>query len=243
MQKIASIIVLTTSFANQYTRRCLSAIETNTRLPYELFVLRDERQSFGFSKNNNRIIKVSEGKYIVLVNDDCFVDPGWLDQMVEKAEEDHRIGIVGARLFGSDGVLQYGVDRAGADGDIESVAFALVLIKREVLEKIGLLNEFYRYGSEDSEFCYKALKSGFRCVISKATATHIKNMNQDSRALIMRSRGSYFLRRSVGQSNASILPNVAYDSIYPIRRFIMRKAPHAFDKLKKIKEHFFWRFR
>ena len=93
--KTASIIVLTTSFSNQYTKKCLAAIEANTTLPYELFVLRDDKGSFGFSKDNNRLMKISEGEYIVLMNDDCFVQPQWLERMVKKAEEDPKIGLVG----------------------------------------------------------------------------------------------------------------------------------------------------
>ncbi len=233
--KTASIIVLTTSFSNQYTKKCLAAIEANTTLPYELFVLRDDKGSFGFSKDNNRLMKISEGEYIVLMNDDCFVQPQWLERMVKKAEEDPKIGLVGARLSGPDGVLQYGIEKAAPNGDIESIAFALVLIKREVISKIGLMNEMYRYGSEDAEYCMKAWKNGFRCVISDATAVHLKNMNQNSRSIILRSRGSYFFRRSLGESPSSIIPTVAYDSMYPLRKFIMKKAPSAFVRLRKMK--------
>lgn len=233
--KIASIIVLTTSFSNQYTKKCLDAIEVNTKVPYELFVLRDDKGSFGFSKDNNRLIRICEGKYIVLINDDCFVNPGWLEKMVSKAEEDPEIGLVGAKVFGPDGLLQYNVERASPDGDVESIAFALVLIKREVISEIGLMNESYRYGSEDAEYCVRARKSGFRCVISEATAMHLKNMNQNSRSIVLRSRGGYFFRRSLGERTSRIIPTVAYDSTYPLRKFIMKKAPTAFVKLRKLK--------
>jgi GT2 family glycosyltransferase len=233
--KAASIIVLTTSFSSDFTRKCLASIEANTTLPYELFVLRDDKNSFGFSKDNNRLANISEGKYIVLVNDDCFVQPQWLEKMIEKAEEDPKIGLVGARLTGPDGVLQYNVERASSNGDIESVAFALVLIKREVISRIGMLNESYRYGSEDAEYCLRARKSGFRCVISQARAVHLKNMNQNSRSIVLRSRGGYFFRRSLGESPSRIIPTIAYDSTYPFRKFILKKAPKAFLRLRKVK--------
>jgi GT2 family glycosyltransferase len=236
--KTASIIVLTAGFSNDYTKKCLDAIEANTSLPYELFVLRDDKDYFGFSKDNNRIMRISEGKYIVLVNDDCFVHPQWLERMVRKAEEDPKIGIVGARLTGPEGILQYSVEKALPNGDVESVAFALVLIKRELISKIGLLNELYRYGSEDSEYCRRAWKSGFRCVISNATATHLKNMNNTARSIALRSKGGYFFRRSIGESPSRIIPTVAYDSTYPFRKFILKKAPKAFFKLRRIKVKF-----
>jgi GT2 family glycosyltransferase len=233
--KTASIIVLTTGFSNDYTRKCLEAIEAYTTLPYELFVLRDDKNSFGFSKDNNRLMKISEGRYIVLMNDDCFVEPQWLERMVEKAEEDPKIGLVGARLSGPDGILQYNVEKALPNGDVDSVAFALVLIKREVISKIGMMNESYRYGSEDAEYCLRARRNGFRCVISQATAVHLKNMNQNSRSIVLRSRGGYYFRRSLGEKRSSIIPTVAYDSTYPFRKFIMKKAPSAFARLRRIK--------
>ncbi|MHB1908967.1 MAG: glycosyltransferase [Nitrososphaerales archaeon] len=233
--KIASIIVLTTGFSAEHTKKCVEAIETNTTLPYELFVLRDDKESFGFSKDNNRLMRIAEGKYIVLMNHDCFVHPNWLEKMVEKAEEDPNIGLVGARLSGPDGKLQYEVEKAAPNGDVESIAFALVLIKRDVIAKIGYMNENYRFGSEDSEYCMKAWAAGFRSVISGATATHIRNSSMNASSIIMKSRGWYFFRRSHGAKIIDIVPQIGWDSTYPMRVYILRKAPTAFKRLRLVK--------
>ena len=45
------------------------------------------------------------------------------------------------------------------------VSFACVLIKREVFEKIGLLNELYFMYLEDVDYCLTAGKAGFQCFI------------------------------------------------------------------------------
>ncbi len=91
---VASIIIPTARLSSEITTRCLEAVERNTSLPYELFLVRDDPGHFGFSRENNRIMRISEGKYFILLNDDCFVHPEWLDRMVKKADSDDRIGIV-----------------------------------------------------------------------------------------------------------------------------------------------------
>lgn len=49
--KAASIIVLTTDFTAEYTKKCLEAIQTNAVLPHELFVSRDYKDSLGFGNS------------------------------------------------------------------------------------------------------------------------------------------------------------------------------------------------
>lgn len=229
----ASIIIPTARLSSEITTRCLEAVERNTSLPYELFLVRDDPGHFGFSRENNRIMRISEGKYFILLNDDCFVHPEWLDRMVKKADSDERIGIVGAKLYGLDGKIQYEADKAGPDGDIDNIAFALVLIKRDVLTKIGFMNENYRFGSEDAEYCTKAKQAGYRLVISDATATHLRNNSIDVDALLLKTRGTFFLRRSRGQSILSLIPVMGYGLTFPLRRAIKTRAPSVFQFMRR----------
>lgn len=230
---VATIIVATAKLSSDVTSECLNAVEKNTNLPYELFLVRDDPDHFGFSRENNRIMRIAEGKYYVLLNDDCFVHPNWLEKMAQKAESDEKIGLVGARLSGLDGKIQYGADKAAPDGEIDNIAFALVLIKRSVVEKIGLMNESYRFGSEDSEYCVKARQAGFKLVISDAEATHLRNSSVDLHSLLLKSRGGFFLGRSRGQSLRSLVPIIGYDLTFPVRRQIKIKAPGVFTTLRR----------
>jgi GT2 family glycosyltransferase len=230
---VASIIVATAKPSSDVTRECLAAVEKYTSLPYELFVVRDDPAHFGFSRENNRIMRIADGKYYVLLNDDCFVHEGWLEKMIEMAESDDRIGLVGAKLSGMDGKIQYGADKTGPNGETDNIAFALVLIKRSVTEKIGLMNESYRFGSEDSEYCIKARQAGFKLAISEATATHLRNSSVDFRSLILKSRGGFYIGRSRGQSLTALMPIIGYDVTFPLRRTIRSKAPGVFGALRR----------
>ena len=57
--------------------------------------------------------------------------------------------------------------------DVDYIAGAGMLIKKEVIEKIGLLPTEYFLGWEDIDYCTHAKKKGFRCVyVPKAKIWH-----------------------------------------------------------------------
>lgn len=159
-----------------------SAKYVKEKFPY-VKIIRNKKNG-GFSKNNNNAIKYAikryKSKYIVLLNNDIIItDSYWLSKLVETAEKDSKIGIVGCKLIYPNGRIQHAglvkanyafanrsrgeVDRGQYD-DIEkiiAVTFAVVLIKKRVLSKIGLLDENFFMGYEDADFCLRAIKQGF----------------------------------------------------------------------------------
>ena len=206
-KKIASIIVLTTSVSAEHTRRTIECVEKFTTKPYELFVLRDDRDHFGFSRDSNRLMRMAEGKYVILLNDDCFVNEGWLELMISAAESGQSVGLVGARLFRRDGrKYEYGEPFDFGSGPLSSVAqsifrrlplhtkyvtFALVLIKREVIEKIGYLDEAFTLGFEDNEYCLRAQNGGYKIVDSDVDVVHLTNTSSMSFRSVVRSMRGY----------------------------------------------------
>lgn len=54
--------------------------------------------NLGFGRGNNEGIKVSKGKYIVLLNNDCLVDPHWLSELVKVAESKSDIFSVASKI-------------------------------------------------------------------------------------------------------------------------------------------------
>ena len=67
--------------------------------------------------------------------------------------------------------------------EVDWVSGATMLIRREVIEKVGLLDERFRYGFEDVDFCYRVKKSGWKIyVIANATGIH-REMRRSTRSL------------------------------------------------------------
>jgi GT2 family glycosyltransferase len=136
---------------------------------------------------------------VLLLNSDIIItNKDWLGKLVEVAESDKRIGIVGCKLVYPDGKIQHaGVlagiaprcrGRAESDHgqydlieDMDAVVFAASLIKIAVINKIGMLDGNFMMGLEDTDYCIMARNSGFRVVYDgKVKLTHLEGSTTTS---------------------------------------------------------------
>jgi GT2 family glycosyltransferase len=139
----------------------------------------------GYSTSNNKLIKKAIRKYnpdyILHIDDDTLIiDKNWLKELISFAETDKRIGIVGCKLIYPDGNLQWFYKGKKINfiknprkieetkdtfetHEVTNVIGACFLIKRNVINKIGLLDEKFNpaYG-EETDFCLRAGKRGFK---------------------------------------------------------------------------------
>lgn len=161
------------------------------------------KQNYGFAKGNNIGIKASKGEFVVLLNNDTIVHHAWIKELVNVALQDPKIGILGCKLYyhssniiqHAGGVLnlygkglshigQFGEDR-GQFNDTASVDFvtgAAMMIKRDVINKIGLLDEEYFMYYEDVDYCYRAKKAGFKVVyVPQAIVYHYEGFTSNNR--------------------------------------------------------------
>lgn len=144
-----------------------------------------------FSAGNNMAARALVGRadWLLLLNDD--VQPGryMLPHLWCKREQ---ADILGTLLVHEDGTVNHAgtfvspsyTDHLGRGEPLEkwqgpeavavpAVTFAAVLIRRTLWDQLGGLDEGYRYGWEDTDFCMRTLESGgiIRCV-RNAVATH-----------------------------------------------------------------------
>src|SRR5204862_3771750 len=111
----------------EYTRACLGSLQAvDEQAHFEVIIvddgsidspanalpqigginyLRNERNS-GFVASCNRGAEKARGKYLVLLNNDTSVKPGWLTALLDTFKEELRAGIVGSKLLYPDGRLQ-----------------------------------------------------------------------------------------------------------------------------------------
>lgn len=62
--------------------------------------------NLGFAKGNNLAISHAKGSLFALVNSDALVHPGCLETLTDYLDLNPRVGLVGPRVLGGDGLLQ-----------------------------------------------------------------------------------------------------------------------------------------
>ena len=177
---------------------------TDGTLPYlrslDWITLIENGENLGFVKGNNVGIKTaSASSDILLLNNDTVIEQdGWLDEMRRVAYSANDIGIVGCRMVLPDGrflhagaympldsfwgqqigSLEKDVNQYALNRDVQSVIGACFYIKREVINKIGALNEDYFSYFEDTDYCFRAAEIGYRTVCAgNVTLIHHENVS------------------------------------------------------------------
>jgi GT2 family glycosyltransferase len=147
-------------------------------------VIRNESR-LGFSTNNNLVLRQGRGRYLMLLNDDTVVLDGALDHMVAFMNAHPRVGAVGSFLLNPDGSFQPAfarfphpvveavwpvtdwyhrlVGNRDQPLEVDSVCGAAMLVRREVVEQVGLLDTaFDPIYSEEVDWCYRIKQAGWR---------------------------------------------------------------------------------
>jgi len=161
----------------------------STYAPYqEGRVVRNE-ENLGFPAAVNQGIRAAKGDTIIILNNDVFVTPRWAEILQERLSDGlDMVGAVTNQISGPQQVLidQY-EDVATLNIAAESrqkekegqwypwhrLVFFCVAIKKEVIKKIGLLDEIYTPGNyEDDDYCMRAIESGFKLGVAEDCYVH-----------------------------------------------------------------------
>ena len=179
------------------------------RLSYKGYKLVQNKQNLGFAEPNNQGYKISKGKYVLLLNNDTKVKDDFLNSMVAKMENDRGIGVLQPKirlmekpeyldntgsyftktgLLKHEGFLEKDGDKFSQEKESFAAKGACMLIRREVIERVGLFDKNFFAYFEESDFCWKSWITGFRTIyfpetyiFHKLGATS-KKMNQIIRA-------------------------------------------------------------
>jgi O-antigen biosynthesis protein len=153
-------------------------------------VIHDSAATFNFSRLNNKAVKQVDGKYLLLLNNDCeVISAEWLSAMIEHAQRPE-VGAVGAKLLFSDNRIQHagvilgvgGVARHAhqfVDGyrdwggfgfpnlirDYSAVTGACLMIRRTLFEDLnGLDEENLAVAFNDVDLCLRLRRAGYLIV-------------------------------------------------------------------------------
>ena len=204
-QKIRCSIIIPVFNQLSFTRNCLEALNKHT--PEELYEMvivdnassdgtaeylskfnRDiklitNKENLGFAKACNQAVTAAAGKYLVFLNNDTVPQSGWLKELVNLAESNPEIGIVGSKLLYPDGTVQHaGIELINGMPDhpfryarsdhpevcqvkeLDMVTGACLLIRKDLFEKCGLFDEAFLNGVEDIDLCLKVRRLGYKVV-------------------------------------------------------------------------------
>jgi GT2 family glycosyltransferase len=184
----------------------------------------------GFAANVNRGLRATAGaRDVVVLNSDTEALPSWLECLQYAAHRYEDIGIVGAQLQYPDGRIQFGGTVRNRDApqwfdhryrfkpagwgpaDQTSPALAVtgacMYVRREVIDRVGLLDERYAMAYEDVDWCLRAWQAGFRVMYFPAAqlvhhesvtrGTELGERERNSQRLFWERWADFFDARSV----------------------------------------------
>jgi N-acetylglucosaminyl-diphospho-decaprenol L-rhamnosyltransferase len=221
----------------------------------------ENTRNLGFVGGNNQALPLTCGKYILLLNSDTIVLSDALVRMVSFMDEHPDAGVVGGFVLNPDGTPQacfwdfptivsetayaWGLDsrqpflcwfgpRLGFKQDFLQVGWVLgatLMIRREALTQVGLLDENFFMYSEEVDWCYRVRQAGWKnYVLGAARIIHFggqssKQIPAPMKAELFRSKVKFF-RKHQGAGAAALMEFVFAASIFT-RQWMYRLRGNA----------------
>ncbi len=180
-----------------------------TRFP-DVHFLHNSR-NLGFAAAANRGMKEGDAEFVLLLNPDCLLQPDTLEQMLRALEAHPEAGMAGCRILNPDGSEQRGCRRtlpslasaAGkalgrqqamdlhlqplpdTPGHVEAISGAFMLLRRQAIDEVGLLDEGYFMHCEDLDWCRRFLDAGWKILFVPHVEV-VHHQGHCSRALPLR---------------------------------------------------------
>lgn len=189
------------------TKRCINSVIRYTAEPYKLILVNNgstdgtkeyfeslEATVINFAENkgfiipNNEAMKLDRNDILLLNNDIEIVSKGWLATLRKKLYESEDVGLAyplnqtrGISYAGGvikdkkESLVNY---KETPDQEVTWAQFCCVLIKRSVIDKIGLLDEQFSPGYfEDVDYCTRLKLEGYKLrLIPEITVMHYQSV-------------------------------------------------------------------
>lgn len=151
-------------------------------------VLNDDNR--GFAAANNQGLVLATGSYLVLLNNDTYVTPGWIRTLFRHLQRDTTIGLIGpvtnnigneARIHIAYETMAQMIDvsqahvrqHLGQTFPLHTAAFFCVMFSRSVYEQVGPLDEAFGRGFfEDDDYCRRIEQIGLRVACAEDVFIH-----------------------------------------------------------------------
>lgn len=207
----------------EYLKVCLDALKRQTFKNMEIIIVDNNSEdksckiikenhpevkliqlekNFGFSKAVNKGIKVSSGKYVVLLNNDTEATEDWLERLVNCIDKDEKTFSCSSKMIQYDNrnkiddagdeltVMGWAYkrgDKANMDKyqkteEVFSSCAGAAIYRKKIFEEIGYFDEEFFAYLEDIDICYRAKIHGYKNVYcSDAKVYHVGSATSGSR--------------------------------------------------------------
>jgi GT2 family glycosyltransferase len=191
----------------------------------------EEKYNHGFTGGNNIGYENSNGEYIVLLNNDTKVEKNYLENFIKVFEEYPKCGVAQSKIVLYDNpeildcagsfwtpitlLYHYGFLKKSSLKEfnktfkIFSAKGASMIIKKEVIEKVGLFDKDFWHYYEETDFCHRAINAGYEIYYyPKALCFHKigisrGELNQENKILFSNTKNKFF----------SILKNFSFPDV------------------------------
>jgi GT2 family glycosyltransferase len=186
----------------------------------------------GFARANNQAIAAATGEFMLLVNNDAFLQPNALERFEKVFRTHARAAVVAGQLLDNEGRLQRSagyiptaIDELGLrflrrrprvpriEGltEVESVVGACMAIRASAIRDAGSLDSDFFFYYEETEWCHRLRAHGWRVYVEPAVrVTHLKGAStrgvkrRGAQIEMLRSR-LLFYRKTMSRPVAALL--------------------------------------
>ncbi|MBF0493796.1 MAG: glycosyltransferase family 2 protein [Candidatus Omnitrophica bacterium] len=219
----SSLIIVDNASKDPGVKQYLDSVHGNGTVEVEKIF---SEENAGYAGGMNKGMRIASAPYICLLNNDCIVSEGWLEEMIDIARRNAHIGIVnpqsstfGSRPEESVSINEHAAllsDKKGNYVELGHMIGFAALIKKEVIEKIGSFDEAYQgVCYEDTDFSARALQAGYISVM--AEGSYVYHKEQASRKNLANKEEIYARNKKIFEERWGKLLRVCYiDSVHNV---------------------------
>lgn len=160
----------------------------------EVILIRND-QNLGFARANNQGLSRGKGRYFLLLNSDTIVNPGSVDMLVDVADQNPQLGVVGPKVLNMDGSIQnscggfpsflselvgknyrtrHPVTAISYAYEVDWILGACMLVRSSTIMDVGPFDEDYFFYSEEIDWCFRIKKKNWKIwYITNADIYHL----------------------------------------------------------------------
>lgn len=231
----------------------------------------DAKRNLGFAAANNRAFEVATGDFLVLVNTDAMLDARCARTLLDLMVQQPRAGMVGPQLLNEDGTPQTSFEavptlatetlnrsllkrlfpsrfpsksrRLSSPEPVEALIGAVMMIRREALERVGGFDEDYFFFLEETDLALRMRSAGWEVVHDpRAKAVHLQGATAKTyvaaaRIEFYRSRYLFF-QKHYGMRSARVLKAVLTANLALNAAFLGLATLLTFGRVRSVRERF-----